>query len=50
MLEVIIKNFSLDDAQKYFSIIGNAKVKESEMLRYVKSKKVIEVNVEKEMQ
>lgn len=39
--------FSLDDAFKYFSIIGKTAAKESIMLRYEKPKNVIEVNVEK---
>lgn len=41
--------FSIDDAQKFFSIIGKAKVREADMLRYTKPKKVIEVNAEREL-
>ena len=39
--------FDLEDANKYFSIIGEVNVKESEMLRYSKPKKVIEIDVKK---
>lgn len=41
--------FDVSDAKKFFSIIGKAEIKEADMLRYSKPKKVIEVNVEKEM-
>ncbi len=41
--------FDIKDAEEFFSIIGKTKVKEADMLRYSKPKKVIEVNVEKEM-
>ncbi len=41
--------FSIEDAQKFFSIIGKVKVREADMLRYTKLKKVIEVNAEREM-
>lgn len=42
--------FDVSDAKKFFSIIGKTEIKEADMLRYSKPKKVIEVNVEKEMQ
>ena len=41
--------FSIEDAQKFFSTIGKAKVREADMLRYTKPKKVIEVNAEREL-
>lgn len=41
--------FSISDTEKFFSIIGKTSIVETEMLRYTKPKKVIEVNVEKEM-
>lgn len=41
--------FSENDAEKFFSIIGKTNIKETEMLRYTKPKKVIEINVQKEM-
>lgn len=41
--------FDVSDAERFFSIIGKAEIKEADMLRYSKPKKVIEVNVEKEM-
>ena len=41
--------FSINDAEKFFSIIGKTRIVEAEMLRYAKPKKVIEVNVEKEI-
>ncbi len=41
--------FNIKDAEKFFSIIGKAEIKEADMLRYSKPKKVVEVNVEKEM-
>lgn len=40
--------FTIDDAQKFFSIIGNVKAKEENMSRYNKPKMVIEVEVEKQ--
>ena len=39
--------FSLDDVNKYFSIIGKVEANEAEMIRYVKPKKLIEIKVEK---
>ena len=39
--------FTLKDAKKYFSIIGKTEVKEDDMLRYEKPKKVIEIKVKK---
>ena len=39
--------FTVEDAEKFFSIIGKVKVKKADMLRYAKPKKVIEVNVHK---
>jgi SAM-dependent methyltransferase len=39
--------FTLDDAKKYFGIIGEVKVMENEMTRYSKPKKVIEICVNK---
>ena len=39
--------FSLDDVNKYFSIIGKVEAKEAEMTRYAKPKKLIEIKVEK---
>lgn len=41
--------FPIDDAQKFFSIVGKVKVREADMLRYTKPKKVIEVNAEREL-
>ena len=41
--------FDVSEAEKFFSIIGKAEIKEADMLRYSKPKKVIEINVEKEM-
>lgn len=41
--------FNLEDADKYFSIIGKVNAREADMLRYTKPKKVIEVDVEKEI-
>ena len=41
--------FDIKDAEKLFSIIGKAQIKEADMLRYTKPKKVIEVNAEKEL-
>ena len=41
--------FSIEDAQKFFSIIGKSKVREADMLRYTNPKKVIEVNAEREL-
>lgn len=38
--------FDLKDVNKYFSIIGNVEAKETDMLRYQKPKKVIEIKVE----
>lgn len=40
--------FTIDDAEKFFSIIGKATVKEEDMARFNKPKKVVEVQVEKE--
>lgn len=40
--------FDIKDAEKFFSIIGKNKIKEADMFRYAKQKKVIEVNVEKQ--
>ena len=39
--------FNLEDAKKYFSIIGNVEIREEEMLRYQKPKKIIEVKIKK---
>ena len=39
--------FSIEDAKKFFSYIGQTKIKEADMLRYREPKKVIEVDVEK---
>lgn len=39
--------FDIIDAKRFFSIIGKTYIREAEMLRYSKPKKVIEVNVEK---
>ncbi|MCI6509152.1 MAG: class I SAM-dependent methyltransferase [Bacilli bacterium] len=39
--------FSIEDAKKYFSVIGEPKIIETEMNRYTKPKKVIEVFVTK---
>ena len=39
--------FSIEDAKKYFSIIGKVTIKENDMLRYTKPKKVLEVLVKK---
>jgi len=41
--------FTIEDAEKFFSIIGKVDIKEADMLRYTKPKKVIEVNAEKEL-
>ena len=40
--------FTLEDAKKFFSIIGNVKANEENMSRYNKPKMVIEVEVEKQ--
>ena len=40
--------FTIEDAEKFFSIIGNATVCEEDMSRFNKPKKVIEIQVEKE--
>ena len=37
--------FTLDDVNKYFSIIGNVKAFDAEMVRYTKPKKLIEIDV-----
>lgn len=39
--------FSLEDANKYFSIIGKCDIKEADMNRYSKPKKVIEILAKK---
>ena len=39
--------FTIQDAVKFFSIIGDTKVKEADMLRYSKPKKVLEILVQK---
>lgn len=39
--------FTIQDAVKFFSIIGDTKVKEADMLRYSKPKKVFEILVQK---
>ena len=39
--------FTSQDAVKFFSIIGDTKVKEADMLRYSKPKKVLEILVQK---
>lgn len=39
--------FTIQDAVKFFSIIGDIKVKEADMLRYSKPKKVFEILVQK---
>lgn len=39
--------FTTQDAIKFFSIIGETKVKEADMLRYTKPKKVLEILVQK---
>lgn len=41
--------FDLKDAERFFSIIGRIEIKETDMLRYSKPKKVLEVNVKKGM-
>lgn len=41
--------FTIEDEKRFFSYIGKVEVKEADMLRYTKPKKVIEVNAEKEM-
>lgn len=41
--------FTIEDAEKFFSIIGQVQVTEKEVIRNKKIKKVIEVNVEKEL-
>jgi hypothetical protein len=40
--------FSVADAEKFFSIIGPLNVKCTDMLRYAKPKKVIEINAQKQ--
>ena len=40
--------FTVEDAEKFFSIVGKATVREEDMLRFNKPKKVVEVQVEKE--
>lgn len=40
--------FTIEDAQRFFSIIGNVKAKEENMSKYNKPKMVIEVEVEKQ--
>ena len=40
-------DIEIEDAEKYFSIIGTPKVIEAEMLRYSKPKKLLEIEVEK---
>ncbi len=40
--------FDEKEVQKYFSIIGNVKVRETDMLRYDEPKKVIEINAQKD--
>ena len=39
--------FSIEDAEKFFSHIGKIKIKENIMLRYIKPKKVIEIDAQK---
>lgn len=39
--------FDLNDAKKYFSIIGKTNIKNTTMLRYAKPKQVIEIDVKK---
>ena len=39
--------FTTQDAIKFFSIIGETKVKEADMLRYTKPKKILEILVQK---
>ncbi len=39
--------FSMEDVQKYFSIIGQPEAKQAEMLRYSKPKQLLEVRVVK---
>lgn len=40
--------FTVEDAERFFSIVGKPKVKEEDMARFNQPKKVIEVQVEKE--
>lgn len=40
--------FTPADAEKFFSVIGKVTIKETEMLRYTKTKEVIEILVEKQ--
>ena len=40
--------FTVEDAERFFSIVGKATVREEDMLRFNKAKKVVEVQVEKE--
>ena len=40
--------FTIEDAERFFSIIGNVKAKEENMSKYNKPKMVIEVEVEKQ--
>ena len=40
--------FTIEDAEKFFSIIGKATVREADMSRFNKPKKVVEILVEKE--
>lgn len=39
--------FSVEDAYRFFSIVGKVDVREADMLRYSKPKRVVEVKVEK---
>lgn len=39
--------FTIDDANKFFSKIGNVEIKEAEMLRYSKPKQLLEIKVQK---
>ena len=41
--------FTLEDAEKFFSVIGKPSITEADMLRYSKPKKVIEISVKKEL-
>jgi len=41
--------FSIDDAQRFFSIIGEVNAKEADILRYSKPKKVIEIKAVKNL-
>ena len=40
--------FTVEDAERFFSIVGKATVREEDMLRFNKAKKVVEVQVENE--